>query len=548
MNLPTRKRFRFRTGGMAAVLGLLVLASCADMGEDLPTSPQAAPESLASMNLEAQDFGPAIRAAERHTRALMQRPGVVGTAVGLNDEGRPSVRIFLAHGQVRDLPDHLDNVPVSRVVTGIFRPRSDPRARARPAPIGFSVGHPDITAGTLGARVTKGNQVFILSNNHVLANNNNASIGDAALQPGAFDGGSNPADAIGTLADYYEIRFDGSGNTMDAAIALVDGADVSGATPSDAGYGAPSTTLVDPMVGMGVQKYGRTTGHTFGTVEEINVTVNVCFAGFIRCTQLATFVGQFTIVDGSFSEGGDSGSLIVTQEGNNPVGLLFAGSSTRTIANPIKVVLDHFGVAIDPTVPDGSGGPTDPPPPDPDPVGPTASFTDSCTELACSFNASGSTAGDAAISSYAWTFGDGANGSGQTVSHTYGSDGTYTVTLTVTDGAGLTDSASRNVTVAAAPADGVLGIQQFVVSARSQGPWQRADVSWTVSHTGGGLASVRSELLAGGSVVDSQTSTASGSSASGEHNLRSRGTPDTVRLTVTDVNGTILVQEQPVSF
>ena len=337
---------------------------------------------------------------------------------------------------------------------------------------------------------------------------------------------------------------------MDAAIAIVDPSAISGSTPATAGYGAPTTNVAQATVGLPVQKYGRTTGHTFGTVAETNVTVSICFEtrGFFQCAKAATFVGQFTVSDGSFSAGGDSGSLIVTANGNNPVGLLFAGNSTRTIANPIQVVLDRFGVAIDPTVPDGSGGPTDPPPPDPDPVGPTASFTDSCTELACSFNASGSTAGDAAISSYAWTFGDGANGSGQTVSHTYGSDGTYTVTLTVTDGAGLTDSASRNVTVAAAPADGVLGIQQFVVSARSQGPWQRADVSWTVSHTGGGLASVRSELLAGGSVVDSQISTVSGSSASGEHNLRSRGTPDTVRLTVTDVNGTILVQEQPVSF
>ncbi|TVP45226.1 MAG: PKD domain-containing protein [Gemmatimonadales bacterium] len=543
MNVPMRNRF----GGIAAVLGLLVLASCADMGDELPTSPPAASESVAPVDRGPQDFGPAIRAAERHTPALMQRPGVVGTGVGLDEEGRPSVRIFLVHGQVRDLPARLDNVPVSRVVTGNFVLRQDRTARARPAPIGFSVGHPNITAGTLGARVTNGSQVFILSNNHILANNNNASIGDAALQPGAFDGGSEPNDVIGTLHDFEPFNFD-SNNLMDAAIALVNPNDISGSTPSTAGYGAPSTNTVTATVGMGVQKYGRTTGHTFGTVAETNVTVSVCFEtrGPFTCARSATFVGQFTVTDGSFSAGGDSGSLIVTASGNNPVGLLFAGSSTRTIANPIQVVLDRFGVTIDPTIPDGNGGPPDP---DPDPTGPTASFTDSCSELACTFDGSGSTAGDAAISTYGWTFGDGNSGSGATVSHTYAAGGTYTVTLTVTDADGLSDSASRTVSVAEAPGEGELGIQQFNVSARTQGPWRRADVTWSVSHSGGDLASVRTELRSGTTVLDAQTSSVSGGSASGEHSVRTRsGAPDRVRLIVTDGQGNQLIEEKPVSF
>ncbi|CAN5783002.1 hypothetical protein BH23GEM11_BH23GEM11_08570 [soil metagenome] len=539
MNFRMRNRF----GGIAAVLGLLVLASCADLGEELPTSPHAASESAASMDLGPQDFGPAIRAAERHTAALMRRPGVVGTAVGLNDEGRPSVRIFQVHDQVRDLPDRLDNVPVSRVTTGRFELRQDRTARVRPAPIGFSVGHPDITAGTLGARVTNGTSVFILSNNHILANNNNASIGDAALQPGAFDGGSQSGDVIGTLYDFEPFSFD-SNNLMDAAIAIVNPNDISGSTPSTAGYGAPSTNPTNATLGMSVQKYGRTTGHTFGTVEELNVTVDVCLEtrGPFTCARAARFVGQFTIADGSFSAGGDSGSLIVTSAGNNPVGLLFAGSSTRTIANPIQVVLDRFGVTIDPTVPGGD-------PTDPDPTGPTASFTDSCSELACNFDASGSTAGDAAISGYAWTFGDGATGSGETTSHAYSSGGTYTVTLTVTDADGLTDSASRNVTVAEAPGEGVLAIQQFDVSTQSSGPWRRADVVWTVSHSGGNLASVTTELRSGTSVLATQTTSISGSSASGQHSVRTRnGTPNNVRLIVTDGQGNTLIQEKPVSY
>jgi hypothetical protein len=121
-------------------------------------------------------------------------------------------------------------------------------------------------------------------------------------------------------------------------------------------------------VGQSVQKCGRTTECTVGTVEEINATVTVCFAGFPFCTKSATFVNQFTITPGDFSAGGDSGSLIVTNDNNkNPVGLLFAGSSTRTIANPIGVVLDHFGVTIDGGDP-GDPQPTPTPEPDPDPT------------------------------------------------------------------------------------------------------------------------------------------------------------------------------------
>ncbi len=77
--------------------------------------------------------------------------------------------------------------------------------------------------------------------------------------------------------------------------------------------------------------------------------------------------------------------------------------------------------------------------------GPTASFTASCTDLTCDFDASGSSDPDGDALTYSWDFGDGASGSGVAPSHTYSSGGTYTVTLTVDDGNGGTDTATQSV-------------------------------------------------------------------------------------------------------
>jgi len=81
---------------------------------------------------------------------------------------------------------------------------------------------------------------------------------------------------------------------------------------------------------------------------------------------------------------------------------------------------------------------------------PTASFTFGCTELTCTFDASGSSDSDGLILSYAWNFGDGQTDSGMTTSHTYAAGSTYTVTLTVTDDDLATATTSHNVSVTAA--------------------------------------------------------------------------------------------------
>jgi hypothetical protein len=315
----------------------------------------------------------AIAIQQNHTDRLLGLPGVVGTAVGLNPAGKPVIQIFVTTPKAADLPAAVEGIPVQRKVTGLFVAGSNPTTRQRPAPLGFSVGHPDITAGTIGARVkdASGN-VYVLSNNHVLANSNDAQFGDPIYQPGPYDGGT-AADQIATLSAFQPIDFSSNGlNTIDAAIAQSTTAELGNSTPLDDGYGIPNSEIfgdadgdgwfdATDLLGLDVQKYGRTTERTAGQITGINASVEICYEVlYIFCLKSAVYVDQLIVEPGQFSGGGDSGSLIVTNDGaKNPVALLFAGSSTQTIANRIDRVLLQFGVSVD-----GEQG-TPPPPPDP---------------------------------------------------------------------------------------------------------------------------------------------------------------------------------------
>lgn len=448
------------------ILGVLAItfAACIDEAQ-LPT------DTGASI-VERPELGLALRIHNQHTPELMKIDGVVGTALAV-DGSEPRIRVFTLHGGVGGVPARLQGIPVERIVTGMFVAGdvNDPTTKERPAPNGFSIGHPAITAGTFGAVVRDGAGVcYALSNNHVLANANDASIGDNVLQPGPFDGGSNPSDAIGTLSAFEEIAFDGSSNTIDAAIAvLTNPADATGSTPSYA-YGAPGSSTVDPSIFMDVEKFGRTTGYTTGEITETNVTVDVCYEtrGPFRCVAAARFTDQIGISPGSFSDGGDSGSLIVRSSDKSPVGLLYAGSSTRTLANPIGDVLSHFNVSIETNMSACAGGGT------PSNQAPTADFTWSANGLTVDFTDT-SFDNDGSVDEWSWDFGGGQTSTAQNPSHAFPASGTYSVELTVTDDDGAPDTASQNVTVS----DGSGGDFTLAANGFKQRGRHTIDLTWS---------------------------------------------------------------------
>lgn len=235
----------------------------------------------------------------------------------------------------------------------------------RPISLGVSGGNINdmdrryCCGGTLGGLVEDANGTqYILSNNHVIGRSNRANIGDDIVQPGLLDVGctERPGDKVATLSAYAPIQYTGN-NLVDAAIAEV----VPGMVQTDGtvhSIGAPSGNTKAASVGMAVQKTGRTTGHTTGSVSTLDATVNVGYPTKCggRQTNTATFINTFFITPGSFSDSGDSGSMI-WETGSSPdaVGLLFAGSSSYTIANPIDHVLNEFNV----TMAGGSGPPPD---------------------------------------------------------------------------------------------------------------------------------------------------------------------------------------------
>ncbi len=316
---------------------------------------------------------------------LLNKRNVVGVGLGYKisqgvNTGELGLIVSVTHKAdvsalaAKDLvPKALNGVKTDVVETGVFRAQdsgADPKGRWRPVvPPGVSVGHPGVTAGTFGCLVRRGDDVFILSNNHVLADVNEGKQGDPILQPGVADGGT-AGDTIATLADYVPIDFGTSEpecsiaewvtktlnyvagafgsshqlqavkktpgiNRVDAALARPLALDLVKNEILNIGapVGVGSVTL-----GLEVQKMGRTTGYTTGKITQIDATVRIDYEG-----PSALYTGQ--LIASPMSQGGDSGSAVLDMD-ERVVGLLFAGSDAATIINPIDEVFSALDVEL----------------------------------------------------------------------------------------------------------------------------------------------------------------------------------------------------------
>jgi hypothetical protein len=365
-----------------------------------------------------------------HEQDLLQKQNVVGVGVGYkesNGERSDQVAVVVLVEEKKPLaalrdedliPRELEGMRTDVVEVGYLRAQQTARERYRPIiPSGVSVGHYKVTAGTLGTMVKDRttSEFFLLSNNHVLANSNDALVNDAILQPAAMDGGQNPADVVAKLERFVKLKFigdpvdtppinpppqpppvtpppgtptqgcditafiaalanfiaallgserrlttqtlsaqtasaTGTLRALDASAVPENRVDCALARPIDPNMFSDDIKNIgmvnetkEPLLGMRVRKFGRTTEYTEGNITLLNATVNIGY-NTTQGQRTARFVGQ-TITE-SMSQGGDSGSLIVDAVENKAIGLLFAGSNLATIFTPISVVLDALNITI----------------------------------------------------------------------------------------------------------------------------------------------------------------------------------------------------------
>lgn len=335
---------------------------------------------------------------EKYKKKLKDKRNVNGVAVGEkvsegHATGEEAITIFVEKKLPKDklrkgdlVPDKLKGYKTDVVEIGKVTALVDTKKKYRPAPGGVSIGHYAITAGTLGCVVRKNGLLYILSNNHVLANTNNSRIGDPILQPGKHDSGQVGPDTLTQLAEFIKIDFGGEVDPTPPPPPPDDGDDdgesscpiarlvarsvnfaarlvgsrysvtlkrQSASNYVDCALAGPVTFdqvtndilmigdwsgwIDKPLLNMPVKKTGRTTEYTEDKIIHLGATIDVTYG-----VGVATFEDQ--IIAGPMSQGGDSGSLVLHRDTNQAVGLLFAGSPSHTIINPIAFVIDALKI------------------------------------------------------------------------------------------------------------------------------------------------------------------------------------------------------------
>lgn len=317
-----------------------------------------------------------MKVQDAFTPSLMAHPDVLGTATGLDDAGGLAILVFVneespsAARTLQALSATLGGVPVRLVSTAPFRAFkggggggvSHRAIQTPPIQLGTSGGWRSDLAngyccgGTLGALIQVGGQQRILSNYHVFeadivngGNGTTAQTGNFIIQPGLLDVGcnANAAQNVATLVKSSSLP----GSNVDCSSANV----ISGMVRTDGAIlevGVPSSSTVGAAINQAVKKSGRTTGLTRSKVSGLNASIQVAYDNECAGGQafVKTFTGQILVSNtgSKFLGGGDSGSVMLEDVTTNPraVGLLFAGSTSLAVANPIGQVLNFFGATM----------------------------------------------------------------------------------------------------------------------------------------------------------------------------------------------------------
>jgi hypothetical protein len=353
--------------GILGIVAAFLVMSMSAFAAELPE------QALSHANPRVKEV---ITVQETVTPELMSMEDVIGTAVGQDDSGELTILVYVnlegkhPAASARNIPPSLRGENVTAVITEPFRALGKPikapavshTAKQTP-PIqlgtsggwGYDLANGYCCGGTLGSLVQIGGTQYILSNYHVFesdivggGNSRVATTGDPIIQPGLIDVGCNAASAQNVAM----LQKKGSlpGNNVDASIAQA-----SGMVRTDGAIleiGTISSSTIGAFINQAVKKSGRTTGLSRSKVSGLNATVSIAYdnecAGGAAFTK--TFTGQIIISNrgSKFLAGGDSGSLMVEDVNTNPraVGLLFAGSSTLAVANPIGQVLNFLGATM----------------------------------------------------------------------------------------------------------------------------------------------------------------------------------------------------------
>ncbi len=339
-------------------------------------STQASPPETALDTTHAK-IKSVMEVQHKVTHGLMGVEGILGTAVGVDEAGEPVLVVYVdqqgkgAAEMVRDIPAKMLGVAARAELTEKFRAFngkpgsggvSHTAKQTTPIQLGTSGGWRSDLAngyccgGTLGSLVKINGELHILSNYHVfesdIVNGGNglvAQTGDNVIQPGLIDVNCTAANAqnVATLVKKSSLP----NNNVDCSIAKV----IAGMVNTNGAIleiGTLSSQTVVAAINQAVKKSGRTSGLTRSKISGLNATISVTYdnecAGGTAFTK--TFTGQIVIANGAsaFLKGGDSGSLMVEDVAtkSRAIGLLYAGSSTTAIANPINEVLAFLGATM----------------------------------------------------------------------------------------------------------------------------------------------------------------------------------------------------------